>query len=92
MKTSLRKAADLFRILDRVIISYETVRKYVPSPPGMVMLSSGYFVYDEQYAHFDGTEKYMALLKDSKNGNFVEEILLQQFQKRLKRLLTCSVT
>ena len=75
VKTSLRKAADLFRIIGNVIISHETIRKYVPSPPDMVMESSGYFVYDEQYAHIDGIEKYRALLKDSKNGNFVEEIL-----------------
>jgi hypothetical protein len=39
------------------------------------MESSGYFVYDEQYTHIDGVEKYRALLKDSINGNFVEEIL-----------------
>ncbi|AKA47732.1 hypothetical protein IX51_00005 [uncultured archaeon] len=75
VKTSLRKAADLFRIIGNVIISHETIRKYVPSLPDMVMVSSGYFVYDEQYAHIDGIEKYRALLKDSKNGNFVEEIL-----------------
>ena len=75
VKTSLRKAADLFRIIGNVIISHETIRKYVPSPLDMVMDSSGYFVYDEQYAHIDGMEKYRALLKDSKNGNFVEEIL-----------------
>ena len=40
-----------------------------------MMESSGYFVYDEQYAHIDGIEKYRALLKDTNNGNFVEEIL-----------------
>ena len=39
------------------------------------MESSGYFVYDEQYAYIDGIEKYRALLKDTNNGNFVEEIL-----------------
>lgn len=75
VKTSLRKAADLFRIIGNVIISHETIRKYVPSPLDMMMDSSGYFVYDEQYAHIDGMEKYRALLKDSKNGNFVEEML-----------------
>ena len=75
VKTSLRKASDLFRILGNVIISHETIRKYVPPPlPGM-MESSGYFVYDEQYAHIDGIEKYRALLKDAETGNFVEEIL-----------------
>ena len=40
-----------------------------------MMESSGYLVYDEQYAHIDGIEEYRALLKDSKDGNFVEEML-----------------
>ncbi len=75
VKTSLRKAADLFRIIGNVIISHETIRKYVPSPQSGMMESSGYFVYDEQYAYIDGIEKYRALLKDTNNGNFVEEIL-----------------
>ncbi|EQB72661.1 MAG: hypothetical protein AMDU1_APLC00005G0040 [Thermoplasmatales archaeon A-plasma] len=75
VKTSLRKAAELFRTIGNVIISHETIRKYVPSPLDGIMESSGYFVYDEQYAHIDGMERYRALLKDSKNGNFVEEIL-----------------
>ena len=75
VKTSLRKASSLFRILGNVIISHETIRKYIPPPPDVVIASSGYFVYDEQYAHIDCIEKYRALLKDSKTGNFVEEIL-----------------
>ena len=75
VKTSLRKAADLFRIIGNVIISHETIRKYVPSTPMGMMESSGYFVYDEQYTHIDGVEKYRALLKDSQTGDFVEEIL-----------------
>ena len=75
VKTSLRKAADLFRILGNVIISHETIRRYVPPQQSGMMESSGYFVYDEQYAHIDGVEKYRALLKDSKTGDFVEEIL-----------------
>ncbi len=75
VKTSLRKAADLFRILGNVIISHETIRKYVPPSRSGMMESSGYFVYDEQYAHIDGIEKYRALLKDSQTGDFVEEIL-----------------
>ncbi|MHB1708211.1 MAG: IS1/IS1595 family N-terminal zinc-binding domain-containing protein [Thermoplasmataceae archaeon] len=75
VKTSLRKAASLFRILGNVIISHETIRRYVPTVSGEVMESSGYFVYDEQYAHIDGKEKYRALLKDAKTGNFVEEML-----------------
>lgn len=44
----MRKAADIFRILGSVIISNKTVRKHVHSPPATVMVSSGYFVYDEQ--------------------------------------------
>ena len=75
VKTSLRKASSLFRILGNIMISHETVRKYVPPPQNTVMESSGCFVYDEQYAHIDGIEKYRALLKDAKTGNFVEEIL-----------------
>ena len=75
IKTSLRKAANLFRILGNVMISHETVRKYIPPIQYNVMESSGYFVYDEQYVHIDGEEKYRALLKDSKTGNFVESIL-----------------
>ena len=75
MKTSLRKASSLFHIIGNVIISHETIRRYVsPALPG-IMESSGYFVYDEQYTHIDGVEKYRPLLKDSINGNFVEEIL-----------------
>ena len=75
VKTSLRKAADLFRILGNVIISHETIRRYVPPPLSGTMASSGYFVYDEQYAHIDGIERYRALLKDTKTNNFVEEVL-----------------
>lgn len=39
-----------------------------------MMESSGYFVYDGQYAHICGIEKYRALLKDAETGNFVEEM------------------
>lgn len=75
IKTSLRNAANLFRIIGDIIISHETVRRYIPSIPHSFMESSGYFVYDEQYVHIDGIERYRALLKDGKTGNFVEEIL-----------------
>ena len=75
VKTSLRKAANLFRILGNIMISHETVRKYIPPIHYNLMESSGYFVYDEQYVHIDGEEKYRALLKDSKTGNFVESII-----------------
>jgi transposase-like protein len=75
VKTSLRKASSLFRIIGNVIISHETIRRYVPPALAGIMESSGYFVYDEQYAHINGVEKYRSLLKDSINGNFVEEML-----------------
>lgn len=75
IKTSLRKAANLFRILGDTIISHETVRRYIPPIPHSFIESSGYFVYDEQYVHIDGEDKYRALLKDSKTKEFVESIL-----------------
>ena len=51
------------------------MRKRIPEVPVTVMQASGYFVYDEQYVHINGTEKYRALLKDSITGSFVEDIL-----------------
>ena len=75
IKTSLRKAANLFRILGDMIISHETVRRCIPPTQYSVMESSGYFVYDEQYVHINGEERYRALLKDSKTGEFFESIL-----------------
>jgi len=83
VRTSLRKAAVLFRIIGNTIISHETVRRNVPPPERSMIESSGYFVYDEQYVHIDGTEKYLALLKDSKTGNFVESILDDLSEKTL---------
>ena len=74
VKTSLRKAASLFRIINDTIISHETVRRLVPPLERSMMKSSGYFVYDEQYVHIDCVVKYRSVLKDSKTGNFVEEI------------------
>ena len=65
------------------MISHETVRKYVPPPQNTVMESSGYFVYDDQYVHIDGEEKYRAPLKDSKTGNFVESILDNLYEEML---------
>ena len=44
VKTSMRKASSLLRIIGNVIISHETIRRYVPSPLDMMMDSSGYFV------------------------------------------------
>jgi Protein implicated in ribosomal biogenesis, Nop56p homolog len=75
VKTSLRKTSEFFSLMGNTAISHETVRKHMPDPPHSKMASSGYFVYDEQYVHIDGDERYRALLKDAKNGNFVEEIL-----------------
>ena len=49
VKTSLRKASSLFHIIGNVIISHETIRRYVPPALPGIMESSGYFVYDEQY-------------------------------------------
>ncbi len=75
VKTSLRKASSMFHIIGNVIISHEVIRRYVPPALPGIMESSGYFVYDEQYSHISGVENYRDLMKDSKNGNFVEEIL-----------------
>ena len=75
VKTSLRKTADIFHTIGRIIISPETVRKRIPEVPVTVMQASGYFVYDEQYVHINGIEKYRALLKDSITGSFFEDIL-----------------
>ena len=52
-RTSLRKVANLFRILGNVKISHETVRKYILPIQYNVMESSGYFVYDKQYVHIE---------------------------------------
>ena len=57
------------------MISPETVRKTIPLIPVTMMEASGYFVYDEQYVHNAGIERYRALLRDSITGNFVEDIL-----------------
>ena len=91
VKTSLWKAADLFRIIGNTIISHETVRRLVPPPETCMMGSSGYFVYDEQYVHIDGTEKYRALLKDSKTRNFVESILDDLQESTLTGFFTRSI-
>ena len=91
VKTSLRKAADLFHVIGNIIISHETVRRLVPPPERCMMESSGCFVYDEQYVHIDGTEKYRAMLKDSKNGNFVESILDDLHESTLTGFFTRSI-
>jgi hypothetical protein len=72
VRTSLRKAPDLFRIIGNTIISHETVRRLVPHQGRSMMESSGYFAYDEQYTYIDGKEKYFAMLKDARARDFVE--------------------
>ncbi|MEM3191880.1 MAG: hypothetical protein QW292_07285 [Candidatus Parvarchaeota archaeon] len=86
IKTSLRKASFLFRILGNVIKPRETIRRYAPPALSGMMESAGYFVYVEQYAHTDGVEKYKALPEDSGNGNFVEEIPIDLKERTLIRL------
>ena len=51
------------------------MRKAIPLVPVTVMQASGQFVYDEQYVHINGMDRYRALLKDSITGSFVEDIL-----------------
>ncbi|MDA8055057.1 MAG: hypothetical protein M0Z77_05325, partial [Thermoplasmatales archaeon] len=75
VKTSKRNVKSFFLDLLEMNISHESVRKSVPSVPYTSMESSGYFVYDGQYAHIDGVKKYRTLLKDSKNCNFVEKVI-----------------
>ena len=43
VKTSLRKTADIFHTIGRIIISPETVRKTVPLIPVTMMEASGFF-------------------------------------------------
>ena len=71
----MRKAANFFHTLGNIVISHETVKKCILPIQHTVMESSGYFVYNEPYVHIDVIERYRALLKDSKTGNFVESIL-----------------
>ena len=91
IKTSLRKTADLFHILGNVIISHETIRKYMPEPSHVLLESSGYFVYDEQYTHINGSEKYRALLKDANTGSFVEEMLDDLREETLASFLVNAI-
>ncbi len=60
--------------------------------PAEKMQSSCYFVYDEQHVHIDGIERYMALLKDTKTGNFVEEILDDLKEEMLARFFTRAIS
>ena len=71
VKTSLRKTADIFHTIERIIISHESMRKRVPEIPLTMMQASVY----EQYVHINGIEKYRALLKDFITHNSKEDIL-----------------
>ena len=75
VKTSLRKTADIFHTIGRIIISHETVRRAIPLVPVSMMESSGYLICDEQYVNINSIEKYRALLRDSVTGSFFEDIL-----------------
>lgn len=44
VKTSLRKTADIFHTIGRIIVSHETLRKMIPLIPVTMMEASGYFV------------------------------------------------
>ena len=46
VKTSLRKTADIFHTIGRIIISPETVRKTIPLIPVTMMEASGFFTYE----------------------------------------------
>ena len=56
------------------------------------MQSSCYFVYVEQHVHIDGIERYRALLKDTKTGNFVEEILDYLKEEMLARFFIRAIS
>ncbi|MGC8546617.1 MAG: hypothetical protein ACP5MU_03035 [Thermoplasmata archaeon] len=70
VKTSLRNVRSFFHDLMNVRISHETVRKSMPDVPDSRFDSSGYFVYEEQYSHIDGIERYRTILKDAETGMF----------------------
>lgn len=75
VRTSLRNVRSFFHDLMNVRISHETVRKSMPDVPDSRFESSGYFVYDEQYSHVNGKERYRTLLKDTETGTFIEGIV-----------------
>ncbi len=87
VKTSLRNVKSFFLDLLDMSISHETVRKNVPTVPKEKWYSSGYFVYDEQYSHIQGVERFRALLKDSKTGRFIEEIIDDLSEEKIERFL-----
>jgi hypothetical protein len=78
----LRKTAAFFA--DLVFpISHETIRRNVPPIPNTARECSGYFVYDEQYVHIDGKERYRALFKDAITSEFHEEVVDQLSEESL---------
>ena len=87
VKTSLRNVKSFFLDLIDVKISHETIRNNVPVIPHHKWYSSGYFVYDEQYSHIQGVERFRALLKNSKTGIFVEEIIDDLSEENIERFL-----
>ena len=87
VKTSLRNVKSFFLDLIDVKISHETIRNNVPVIPHHKWYSSGYFVYDEQYSHINGVERFRALLKNSKTGIFVEEIIDDLSEENIERFL-----
>ncbi len=87
MKTSLRNVKSFFLDLLDMSISHETVRKNVPTVSKEKWYSSGYFVYDEQYSHINGAERFRTLLKDSKTGRFIEEIIDDLSEENIERFL-----
>lgn len=91
VKTSLRKTAYFFGLVGSVSVSHENIRRTIPPKPGRKMMSSGYLTYNEQYVSIDGKEKFRALLKDMKNGNFVEEILDDLKENTLTMFFTSAL-
>ena len=91
-KTSLRNVASFFLDLLSTEISHESIRKNVPRIPYGRMEGSGYFVYDEQYVHLDGRERYRTLIKDSKTGEFIEGIIDDLSEDRIIEFLVNSLS
>ena len=87
VKTSLRNVKSFFSNLLDVKISHETIRNNVPVIHHRKWYSSGYFVYDEQYSHIQGVERFRTLLKDSKTGIFAEEIIDDLSEDNIERFL-----
>ena len=87
VKTSLRNVKSFFSDLLDVKISHETVRNNVPAVPKERWYSSGYFVYDEQYSHIQGEERFRTLMKDSKTGKFIEDVIDDLSEEKIEMFL-----